>query len=60
VGAIACLLELFDHANDNFIVDALGVNLCRAGLAAWRRWRGVCHPTGAFGSLLIEAQCGGA
>ena len=42
VGAVACLLELLDDADNNFVVDALRIDLCVPRLAAGRRWRGVC------------------
>lgn len=60
VGAVARLLELLDHADDDLIIDALRVDLCLPGLAAWRRWRGVGHSPCAFRPLFVEAQCGGA
>lgn len=56
MGAISSLLELLDDADDDDVVDALGVDLCLTRLAAWRRWRGVGHPTRAALGTVVEAH----
>lgn len=33
--AVTSLLELFDDADDNLVIDTLSVDLCDARLAAW-------------------------